>query len=268
MGEEHHGAAGAGDRQRRLQRPRAAHRVEDGVRAQVSGELRYRAPGRLARRRRRVGAQPPGDREALLQGIGDGDPQVRVDRLQHQQMEQPHAAATEDRGAAFSQARVADAAQHAGGRLQEDRGLIRKVGGQAESGCADGALAHQHPFGEAARHQQVLAESGAERLIAAPAESAFAACRVVGDGDAVPRREPLDPLAQGRDGADDLVPEHRAGGGRAVAQLEEIGAAEAGAAQAQEHLARPGHGARAALDPHHPPAGAGDDGHRDGLEEG
>ena len=53
----------------------------------------------------------------------------------------------------------------------------------------------------------------------------------MGDGDAVPEREPCHPFAQGRYRAQDLVAQHRAGRGGAVAQLEEVGAAEAGAAQ-------------------------------------
>ena len=162
------------------------------------------------------------------------------------------------------QPRLADAAQHAGGGLQEHGGLVGEVGREAESRLAHGPLAHQHPLGEAAGHQQVLAEGGAERLAAAPAEVALAAGHVVGDGDAVAGRESPHPLAQGRDRADHLVAEHRAGGRRAVAQLEEVGAAEAGAAQAQQHLAGPGRRPRPRFDPHRSPLGAGGHGHLSG----
>ena len=144
-------------------------------------------PGRLAWRCRGVRAQAAGAVEAFLQGIGDGDAQARVHGLEDQEMEEPHAARAQDgraaRGGAgeggLGQAGVAEAAQHAGGGLQEDRGLVAEMGRQAEDRLADGPLAHQHPFGEAARPEQVLAEGGAERLAAAPAERADTAGHVV-----------------------------------------------------------------------------------------
>ena len=174
-------------------------------------------------------------------------------------MEEPHAAAAQDgcdRGQGgwhLGEPGVPDAAQHAGGGLQEDGGLVGDVRRQAEGGEPHRPLAHQHALAEAAGGEQVLAEDRAERLAAAPAEGAIAAGHVVRHDHPVARREAGRPWAQRLHRAHDLVAEHRPRRRRAVPQLEQVGAAEAGAAQAQEHLPGAGLGPRAGLHEHGPP---------------
>ena len=96
------------------------------------------------------------------------------DGLQHEEMQQPHAAGAEhNRDSLRAEPGALDAAQHASGGLHEDRALVGKTVRHFSRRKFNGARADQDGVGEAAGLHQILLEDFAHRLVAAAAIDAL-----------------------------------------------------------------------------------------------
>lgn len=255
VSEEHRGSARAQGVERGAGERTAADAVEDGVgsppvKTRLARRVEHLGTGlgsgigsELERQRAPVGAQ-----------IHDDDPCRGAESTQHEEMEEPHtAAAQNDRDPRTGPARVVrarrrgqrtllEAAQDAGRGLQEQRIEIVEMVGKAPGGGGEGARPDDDSRREPTGRQEVLAEGRALRLGSSTAVGTVAAGCVVGHGY---------PLADGEVGdagpdrghlADDFVPEHRTGADGGSSQFEQVGAAQAAPAQAQQQLARTGYG--------------------------
>ncbi len=160
-----------------------------------------------------------------------------MQRLEHQHVQQAHAACALHRGDAIGlDARLADAAQHAGGGLHENGDLVGEIGGKRarrERRCPG---LHQHVFGKAAGCEQVFLEGLAHGHGAAPAQRALTARDMMRNRDPIADTERLDTLAHAGDFAHQLVSEHRPRGCAAGFELEQIGSAKARHAQPEQEL--------------------------------
>ena len=191
--------------------------------------------------------QPP----AVFARVDHYDVDLRAEGAQHEEVEEAHAAAAEDRGhpplaparAAWGRAdrredgALAQAPEDAGRRLEKDRVEILQTVRNPARGRGEGACPDQYPAREAAGFEEILAECRALSLRAAGAVEAGAAGGVMGNDHPVAGRETGDSRADREHFAHDFVSEHRTGRSRAGRQLEEIGAAESAPPQAQDELA-------------------------------
>lgn len=230
----------------------AADAVEDGIGAAPvrtgrarCGQESVAGSGRLVRSE--LECQAP----AVLAGIDDDDADDGVEGPQDEEVEQPHAAATEDgchpslrlaasayrlRRRRLEHCALAHAAQDAGGRFEEEGIEITEAVGKPARRRGEGARPDDHPLGEPAGNEEVLAKGRTLGFGAAPAVEATAARRMVRHDQAIAGGKGVD-LRSGRDDlADDFVAQYRPGGRAAGRQLEQIGAAQAAPPQLQDQL--------------------------------
>lgn len=226
----------------------AADAVEDSVGA---ASVRARLPRGLEELRagggRRVRSEVERQPAAVRPQIDGHDAHRGAQGAQHEEMEESHAAGAEDHSdrtlapidpIAPKNRALAQAAQNAGGGLEEEGIEIVEAVREAAGGGREGARPDQDPGREPARREQVLAKLGALGLGAAAAVEAGAAGRVVRHHDPVTRRERRDTRTGRDDLSHDLVSEDGAGGDRRGRQLEEVGTAESAPPHPQEELAR------------------------------
>ncbi len=198
--------------------------------------------------------------------VDDHDPDGRAERPQNEQMKQAHAAAAQDHreprpfsGRRFAGSgspiergedrAAAQAPQDAGGRLEEDGVEVVQGFGEPSRRRREGTTADQDLPGETAGLEEVLPEGRALGLGTAHAVVAHPAGRMMRHDETVGRRERRDSRADGLDLADDFVAEHGAGRRCACRQFEQVGAAEAAPAQAQDELPGGRHGVGELLEP-------------------
>ena len=234
MPEEHGGTAFAEEGEGILQARGAADGVEDGI----GLETRYGS------RRLQCGIRPKALRQAqpIRHRIHHGDPGLRMERPEDEDMEEPHAAGAEDdhtrrTGARGGQARAVDAPEHARGRLEEDGGLIAHGVGHDPRRHPGSSLAHDQPLAEPPGVEEVDEEPGAFRLAAATAQLALAAGHVMRDDDPHPRPEAIEPCADLLHDTDHLVSQDLSGACRPARKLPDVGPAEPRRADPEEDLA-------------------------------